>query len=94
MARERSLVTQDRVPDPLELGQRTNLFVDHFCTYYSPCFWCVVVLDQHFVEDVSDHFLRRCVASHDVLGPDSVVVTCFTSFEFINRSLYFILCEL
>ena len=63
----------------------TNFFhisfgVDRFYTYASPCFWCAVLLLQHFVEDLSDHFFRRFVACLDVFGPDSVVVTCFTFF--------------
>ena len=49
---------------------------------------------QHFVEDLPDHFMRRCVASLHVFGQDSVVVTCFNLLEAINGSLHFNLCEL
>ena len=44
-------------------------FVDHFHKYfYSPCFWCAVLLLQHFVKDLYHTFFRRFVACFDVFG--------------------------
>ena len=69
-------------------------FLDHFYTYYYPCFLPAILLLQHSVEDLSDHFFSRFVACLDVFSSDSIVMSCFTFSEATYGSLYFILCEL
>ena len=62
--------------------------------YSSTCSWCAVLLLQHFVEDLSDHFSRRFVACLDAFG--SGFRCCHLLHLFLKISmavLYFILCE-
>ena len=71
-----------------------SLFLDHFYTYYYPCFLRAILLLQHSVEDLSDHFFSRFVACLDVFSLDSIVISCFTFSEATCGNSYFILCEL
>ena len=55
-----------------------SFFLDHFYTYYSPCFLRTILLLHQKIEDLSDHFFSRFVACLDVFSSDSIVISCFT----------------
>ena len=71
-----------------------TLFVDHLNSNSSPCFRRTFLLQQHLVENLPYLSLRLVTALLDLFISDSTDVSCFPSFEAVDRILNFACCEL